>query len=312
MPDQSPNQLPNYPITQLPNSRSAVVVILNASSGLDPRAPADIGALFLAAGCHAEIVTLASGQNPLDAARRASARASIVVAAGGDGTVSGVAAGVFGTPAILGVLPLGTLNHFAKDLGLPLDPEKAVAAIVAGRVGRIDVGQVNDRLFVNNSSIGLYPNIIDARDALRREGHSKWPAMARATVRVLRHYRGVLVKIEWDGRTQVWRTPFVFVGNNEYTLEGRHPGVRTRLDGGRLFAYVTPRVHTRELPMLVAKALLGRARQSGAFEIVPATELVIATPKARYVRIACDGEPTTMKTPLRYRVHPGGLKVILP
>src|SRR6202043_1680424 len=134
---------------------------------------ADIAELFRAAGSQALVIELRRGQDPAEAARAASARTSIVVAAGGDGTVSGVAAGLVGTPATLGVLPVGTLNHFAKDLGIPLSLEKAVATIAAPRVGAIDVGRVNERVFLNNSSIGIYPNIIEAREELRRLGHRK-------------------------------------------------------------------------------------------------------------------------------------------
>jgi diacylglycerol kinase family enzyme len=289
-----------------------LTVLLNPAAAGAGRLKEDIGALFRAAGSDALIVELRQGQDPAEAARTATARASIVVAAGGDGTVSRVATGLIGTPAVLGVLPLGTLNHFAKDLRIPLNLEKAVATIAAGRVESVDVGLVNDRVFLNNSSIGVYPSIIEAREELRRMGHRKWAAFALATFRVLRRHRGVLVRIEADGRQSAWRTPFVFVGNNEYEVDGIRLGSRARLDGGRLFAYLTPRVRARELPMLLARAMLGRVRQSGAFEIVSAAELWIDTPKARRVRIALDGEITTMITPLHYRTCPAALKVLLP
>jgi diacylglycerol kinase family enzyme len=289
-----------------------VTILLNPATAGAFTLKEDIVELFRAAGSDALIVELGRGQDPAEAARTASARTSIVVAAGGDGTVSRVANGLIGTPAALGVLPLGTLNHFAKDLGIPLDLEKAVATIAARRVGSIDVGQVNDRVFLNNSSIGIYPSIIEARDELRRRGHRKWAAFALATFRVLRRHRGVLVRIEANGRQSAWRTPFVFVGNNEYEVDGIRLGSRARLDGARLFAYLTPRVRTRELPMLLARALLGRVRESGAFEIVSAAELWIDTPKASRVRVALDGEITTMTTPLHYRTCPAALKVLLP
>jgi diacylglycerol kinase family enzyme len=288
-----------------------VTVLLNPPAVGADELKADIAARFLAARSEALIVELQPGQNFAEVARAASARTLIVVAAGGDGTVSRVAAGLVGTPAMLGVLPLGTLNHFAKDLRIPLDLEKAIATIAAPRVGSIDVGRVNDRVFLNNSSIGIYPSIVDAREELRRLGHRKWPAFALATFRVLRSHRGVVVRIEADGRKSVWRTPFVFVGNNEYELDGIHLGGRARLDGGRLFTYLAPRVRTRELPMLLARGLLG-VRKSGAFEIVSAPELWIDMPHARRVRVALDGEITTMTTPLHYRTWPGALKVLLP
>jgi diacylglycerol kinase family enzyme len=292
-----------------------VSVILNAAAGTAQRPPqfaAELGDLFRASGCDAEIVQLRPGQNPVDAARSASARASIVVAGGGDGTVSGVAAGIFGSQAALGVLPLGTLNHFAKDLHIPLDLREAVAVVAAGHRARVDVGQVNDRVFINNSSIGIYPGIVEEREALRRQGHRKWPAAAVATFRVLRRYRGVTVRIEIDGRQRIWHTPFVFVGNNEYTIDGIRLGSRARLDQGQLFVYVAPRARSRDLPKLLALALLGRASRAGTFEIVSATELTIDTRTPRRIRVAVDGEVTTMQTPLRYRMCPAALQVVVP
>ena len=288
-----------------------VTVLLNPPAVGADELKTDIAKRFLAAGSEALIVELQPGQDFAAVARAAGARTSIVVAAGGDGTVSRVAAGLVGTAAVLGVLPLGTLNHFAKDLGIPLDLEKAVATIAAPLVGRIDVGRVNDRVFLNNSSIGIYPSIIDAREELRRLGHRKWPAFALATFRVLRRHRGVVVRIEADGGQSVWRTPFVFVGNNQYEVDGIRFGGRARLDGGRLFTYLAPRVRTRELPMLLARALLG-VTQFGAFEIVSAPELWIDMPNARHIRVALDGEIATMNTPLHYRTWPGALNVLLP
>jgi diacylglycerol kinase family enzyme len=290
-----------------------VTVLWNPAAGsASPRLEAHVVALFRAAGCDARIVLLQKGRDPAETARAASARAEIVVAAGGDGTVSRVAAGLIGTSAVLGVLPIGTLNHFAKDLHIPLDIDTAVATIVARHVGHVDIGQVNDHLFVNNSSIGIYPSIVDVREELRRRGHRKWPAIALATLRVLRRYRGRRVTIEVDGRRSVWRTPFVFVGNNEYAVEGIRLGARTRVDEGRLYAYVAPRVRTRELPILLAKALLGRVRHSGEFEIVAAAEFWVRTASARRIRVAFDGEVTRLTPPLHYRSCPGALRVVVP
>ena len=171
---------------------SPVTVLLNPAGGNagQPGTEATIAARFHAVGIDARIITLSREQSPTEAARTATAGAAAVIAAGGDGTVSAVAAGLVGSPTLLGVLPLGTLNHFAKDLHIPLELEAAVSVIAAGRVARIDAGQVNDRVFINNSSIGIYPSVVEIREELRRAGHAKWPAMAIATVRVLRHHHG--------------------------------------------------------------------------------------------------------------------------
>jgi YegS/Rv2252/BmrU family lipid kinase len=299
----------------MPPSRPSIAVIVNVRAGAamgQPTIGAELAARFQAAGHEAEIIALRDGDSPSDAARDAATRVSIVVAAGGDGTVSSVAEGIVGSAAALGVLPLGTLNHFARDLRIPAELDAAIAVVAAGRIGQIDVGQVNDRLFVNNSSIGLYPSIVDARDALRSQGHRKWVAMAIAILRIVRRYRGMKVTIEIDGRTRMWRTPFVFVGNNEYTIDGLQLGGRAALDAGTLFVYMAPRLRARGLPLLLIKALLGRARRSGDFEIVATTALWIDRSKSRRRRVACDGEVVKMRTPLHYRVLPKGLRVVLP
>jgi diacylglycerol kinase family enzyme len=292
----------------------SIVVILNPAAGdkTQAKTQSEVNDLFRTFGYEPEVVLLRADQTPEVAARAASARASIVVAGGGDGTVSGVAAGVMGTQAALGILPLGTFNHFAKDLHIPLDLRAAVEVIVAQHLDRVDVGEVNGHVFINNSSIGIYPNIVEEREALRRRGHRKWPAMAIATFRVVRRHRGVTVRIKVDGVERTWRTPFVFVGNNEYAIDGVGLGARTRLDEGTLYAYLTPRTRARYLPVLVVKALLGRASQSGEFEIVPATELTIDMPRTRRIHVAVDGEVSTMIAPLRYRACPRSLPVVIP
>jgi diacylglycerol kinase family enzyme len=294
--------------------RGVIIVLLNASAGIDDgrRTAEAVAARFLAAGLDAEVVVLGRGQDPAHAARSASTRATVVVAAGGDGTVSRVAAGLVGTRSALGVLPMGTFNHFAKDLRIPLDLDGAIATIAARHVVRIDVGRVNDRVFINNCSIGIYPSIVDARQELQRQGHGKWLAFAIATWRVLRRYRGLRVRISAAGRQFQWPTPFVFVGNNAYEVDGLNLGSRAALDCGRLVAYLAPRVRTRQLPMLLLRALLSRATHAGDFEIVSAAELSVGTRRARRVLVAIDGETTTLTTPLHFQIGAGALHVLRP
>ncbi len=152
--------------------------------------------------------------------RRAASRGDTLVAAGGDGTVNAVAAVAVETGATLGVLPAGTLNHFAKDLRIPLDPAEAVDTIVAGHVQMVDVGEVNGRIFVNNSSIGIYPRMVWERDGEQRRGRRKAVAFGIAMLRTWRNYRTFAGRLLIDGTPHVVRTPFVFIGNNEYVAEG--------------------------------------------------------------------------------------------
>jgi diacylglycerol kinase family enzyme len=223
-----------------------------------------------------------------------------------------VASALAGSDIPLGVLPLGTLNHFAKDAGIPLDTEKAVQIIAARRTIKIDVGEVNDRTFLNNSSIGIYPDIVMERDALIRQGHHKWIATGIASSRILKNYRGLVVKVTADHAEHTSRTPFLMVGNNEYHAEGIRLGARERLNGGQLSAYLAPRLHARELPRLFGLALTGRATGTHSLESFAARELRAETPERRSLRVALDGEVVMMATPLHYRVRPLALRLIVP
>ena len=290
----------------------AAVLLNSASGGSQSVSEASITSRFGAVGISAQVIVLHQGQSPAEALRAAREGTTVFVAGGGDGTVSAVAAALAGTDNVLGVLPVGTLNHFAKDLGIPRKLDDAVAVIARGRIARIDVGRVNDRVFVNNASLGMYPGIVEAREALRREGHPKWAAMARAVGMMLRRDRGILVRITTERGSVVRQTPFVFVGNNEYVFEGAQLGTRASLDSGRLFAYLTPRVRASELPMVLVRALLRRPETSQDLEIVSAPEISVDMPSGGHVSIALDGETTTMTTPLIFRSWPGALRVLVP
>jgi diacylglycerol kinase family enzyme len=291
-----------------------IVVLLNPNAGEDnvPDVAAHLMGLFETAGLAVRIVPLESADKAADAVRAAIADgAEAVVAAGGDGTVSSVASALVGSDTPLGVLPMGTLNHFAKDLHLPLDLKQAVQVIADRHTISVDVGEVEERFFVNNSSIGLYPDVVIARDELQRQGHGKWMAFAVATARILRKYRGITVRITRAGATETVRTPFLFIGNNEYVVEGIRLGARSRVDGGRLYAYLAPRLHARDLPKLLALALIGRAK-AHTLEVFDADELIVSPARSRRLKVALDGEVTELTTPLNYRTRPRALRVFVP
>ena len=292
-----------------------IAVLLNPTAGGSKTSdlPRNLDALFAATGVAAKVVVLESPASTPGAVRRAlDAGATVVVAGGGDGTVSTVAGALLDTGVPLGVLPLGTLNHFAKDLGLPVDLEQAVSVIGNGRRVRVDVGEVNGRAFINNSSIGIYPDIVVEREALRARGYRKWMAFAIGTGRVLHRFPGVVVRVSTGGTAETFRTPFLFVANNEYQVEGISLGRRTSLDDGSLYAYVAPRQHARDLPKLAVSAILGRATRTPSLRAFAASELEVDTPGRRRLRVALDGEVIYMATPLQYRICHGALQVMAP
>jgi diacylglycerol kinase family enzyme len=297
------------------DTNHVIVIVLNRLSGPAGRVRLreQIADFCRDAGIDAQIRELADADRVEVAAREAlEAHPEALVAAGGDGSVSAVASVLAGTPTPLGVLPLGTLNHFAKDAGIPLELQKAVQVIAARHTRRVDVGRVNERVFLNNASIGVYASFIELRDRLRDQGRSKWTAWALATADVLRREGEVVIRLHTDRTKLIAPTPFVFVGNNEYLVEGVKLGGRTSLDTGQLYAYFAPPLRTRDLPALFARSLFGVAHRQRALQSVAGPELWVDTPFTASINVACDGELLTLATPLHYRSWPHALAVLVP
>jgi diacylglycerol kinase family enzyme len=230
--------------------------------------------------------------------------------AGGDGTISAVAGVVAGTGIPLGILPLGTLNHFAKDLGLPLEVDAAVGIIASGRSRTVDVAELNGRVFVNNSSVGIYPFMVERRNAhQQRHGIGKVLATLPALLDTLRGASWHRLYISAAGKRQRIRTPCVFVGNNSYEVDLKALGTRTRLDGGELDVHVVrqqSRLGVLLLPIKIALGIVDPRRDVQTFR---SAELEIVSRHRGSLRVSLDGEVVRMETPLRYRSRPDALRV---
>ncbi|QGZ43296.1 diacylglycerol kinase family enzyme [Pseudoduganella flava] len=292
---------------------AVVVINAGAGTGYDAAWAAALRDKFAQAGLAAEVTLAHTGEEAVQAARDAVGRGiGIVVAGGGDGTQNAIAAVLVDTSTALGVLPLGTLNHFAKDLNIPLTLEDAVATIAHGRRQAVDVGEVNGRIFLNNSSLGLYPDIVRERVRQQRlRGRGKWPAFFWASLSALRRYPFLSLRLHVHGDEHARRTPFVFIGNNAYTMQGLNIGVRERLDGGCLSLYVAQRPTRLGLVRLACHALLGRLERVPDFDVLVAEDLTIHS-RRKLLRVATDGEVTLLAPPLTYRSRPGALTVIVP
>ncbi|MFN2493070.1 MAG: diacylglycerol kinase family protein [Pyrinomonadaceae bacterium] len=292
-----------------------IEVLINAVSGdgnkeqVHPR----LAEAFRAKGVDARISMCHSASELITLAQQAArSDAETIVAGGGDGTINSVASAIIGFNKTLGVLPFGTMNHFAKDLHIPLDLEGAVQTIVSGNITKVDIGEVNGRIFLNNSSLGLYPSIVREREKQQqRLGVGKWPAYVLAAISVLRRYPFLDIRLSVDGDQMQSRTPFVFIGNNEYEMETLNIGRRSCLDAGELSLYMTHRTGRLGLIRLALRALLGGLRQEKDFLAMCTEEIWIGT-KHRRVRVALDGEVTIMEPPLHYRVRPRELRVVAP
>ena len=297
----------------MPPATSAEVII-NASSGVG--ASDDLrqrlADSFRAGGLDVNISLAHSGAEVVELAGRAAHSSSdVVVAGGGDGTINAVAGAILDHEKTFGVLPLGTLNHFASDLNIPLDLEAAVQTIVAGHTIEVDVGEVNGHLFVNNSGLGLYPKIVRKREKQQKLGYGKWAAFAWAALAVLRRYPFLDVRLHVEGEEFHRRTPFVFVGNNEYLIESLSIGRRERLNSGQLSLYITNRAGRLGMLRIALSALVGRLREERDFLALSTQEVWIAT-RHKSVLVALDGEVEVLATPLHYRVRPRALRVIVP
>ena len=294
-----------------------VAVVLNGKSGtaLDEAGLERMKAAFVGAGCEASVARAASGADLralVDEAARS--RPDAIAIGGGDGTLS-TAAGVLVEHDIpMAVLPLGTLNHFARDLGIPADLEDAVRNVATGRRERIDVGEVNGRVFINNSSLGLYPSIVRRRERIREDipiARGKGPALLWATLTAMRRAPFLEAALCFDGRTRHVRTPFVFVGNNEYTTQGLRAGTRERLQDGCLSVHSTTRQDRLGLVVLALRALFGRLGEARDFQSASVHTLEVRSRHKRLL-VAADGEVQAMETPLAYRIRPRALTVIVP
>ena len=242
-----------------------------------------------------------------------SAGAPRVLVAGGDGTISSAASVLAGTSTALAVLPGGTLNHFARDHGVPTDLDEALEAAEHGRVSRVDVGYVNDQLFLNTSSVGAYVQFVETRDRL--EGHlGYWLASVVAGIRILRGLCPTRVTLEVEGEERVYHARLVLVAVGERILLPPRLGRPAGEPGGALHV-VVPRGRRQERRMARAFARTDRGLSVDARPLGLDTALVdrlrLDLPMPT-VKVATDGEIRRQRTPLEYRLERGALNLVVP
>ncbi len=236
-----------------------------------------------------------------------------IAVAGGDGSIAAVATALVGTRTELAVIPAGTLNHFARDLGIPLAPDEAAELARAGSAQPVDVARVNDRIFLNTSSVGAYVVFVRTRERLeRRVGYRL--ASLLAAVSMLGRVRTFRVELEVEGAQRTYAAPLVFVGVGEREL--RIPMLGGRLPEGRRGLHLLiPRASTGiGLARLALGAIvrgvrpLRSAKQLDSFMV----ETCRVTMPRPHGNVATDGEITPMVAPLTYRIERGALSVVVP
>ncbi len=293
---------------------SNLTFILNGAAGADDKLKAKeiIEKICAERGVPAKVMIAKTGAQIVEFAKQAVLdKPGAVIAGGGDGTVNAVAAAVLGTDVLFGVLPMGTLNHLSKDLKIPLKLEDAVSNIFDGRSEKIDVGEVNDRIFLNNSSLGLYAQIVEQRERQQRRGTWKWVAFIRAAQSVLKRHTTMVLRLKIDGESQLRRSSLVFVGNNQYEVSGLRLGTRAALNSGKLSLYVAQTSSRVELFKVAIATFFKQADRTGKLEMMDARAIEVSISR-RQARVATDGEVNLMTPPLKFSIRPQALSIIVP
>ena len=277
------------------------LILVNQSSGKDDRAIEDLATLF--SGHRVEAF---SPETVAERIRAALADGTpFVGVAGGDGTIRSVAQEIMGTGTALLPIPCGTRNHFARALGVE-DFDLAVAAAASGTTESVDVGEVNDRCFVNNATVGLYPEIV-----AEREEHEAFLPKALANILATwrQLWRGRKITVTVEGTpVRAW---MVFVGNGRY---GDHVGSlvsRESLKENVLDVRVVRADRRAARVRVLGALLLGGLGRSPLILRLQSTEVTVEL-RARTARVALDGEVETIATPLCFRSRPLALAVLMP
>jgi diacylglycerol kinase family enzyme len=288
-----------------------IPVLINRSGGtaakLGDKLESEVQGAFAEAGVAIELHLLDGDK--MEAAVKAASSHPLVVVGGGDGTLGGAAGVLAEAGAALGILPLGTRNHLARELGIPLGLADAAKLIAAGPRRRIDLARLNGRAFVNNASIGFYPELVRQRDAMALP---KKLATLPATFATLRRMQDACLRLEMPDGAQDVTTPMLFIGNNRYALERGRLGQREALDAGTLSIYAVAPRPPAALIGFALRTIVGRADPMRDFAAIGDAASLEVTGDEAKIHVALDGEVGRFATPLRFTIEPCALTVIAP
>jgi len=289
-------------------------VILNAASGaaLSLKLTGEgIAQYFEGAGLEA-VVDASDGALDTRVQAALLGQADVIVCAGGDGTATAIARRLVGTGKTLAVLPFGTANLLARDLGIPLSVEAAVASLRAMRVVEIDAGEVNGRLFLHKVVVGVVPEIAAAREKVRGGNLIALARFGGYLVRRLRNARKTAVAItSRDTEDRVERIHAIAVANNAYDQGWGKVFSRSSLNAGRLTLYVLKRLSLISAVRLGLEMMAGRWQEDEAVSIETVRSVTLRA-KRNKIAAMIDGEVEILDTPLRFRIRPGALRVLAP
>lgn len=301
--------------------RGPIFIVFNVGSGHRDanEEKTAIGGILREGGREFEFLE-SSGAEPLDklaerAVALAKARQGVVAAAGGDGTINAVANAVLGSGCPFGVLPQGTFNYFGRDNAISQDSSKAAQVLLRGRISPVQAGRVNGRLFLVNASVGLYPQILEDREAWKSQlGRSRFVAFISGIASLLKARRQLRLQIESGGQSMSLRTPTLFVGNNrlQLTQVGIDVQHSQAVAQGQLTAVAVRPIGTLALFGLLARGMLGRLGEAEHIQSFSFRRLTVVPKGMRRIKVATDGEIVWMQTPLVFEVAPQPLLLLVP
>lgn len=296
-------------------ARRGICVLVNERSGRDrpDGTMGEVRAAFSKLGVEVEVRKLSPDETVEEQTRRAIEDGfGTIVAAGGDGTINGVAGGALGSGCRMGVLPAGTFNYFVRSLGLPETFDEAAAVVVDGDARAAQVGLIDDRVFLNNASLGSYAAVLEEREeTYRRWGRSRLAAYW-STVRALIMWRGSLrVRIEVDGETQHYRTPLIFIVNNAYQLDEIGLGGRECVEKGEMVVFVAADTGRWGMLRHAFALMTGFGIPRHTFTRFCCREMRIRTNRRRQI-IARDGERARVEGEMHVRVVHDDLHILSP
>ena len=287
-------------------------VINGASGHSDPDATRRVIEHTLRANGRAGELLYAAPGKLANVARKgaalARARGTAVVAVGGDGTINAVAQAAYAENCPMGVVPQGTFNYFARTHGIPSDAAAAVQALLNSAPLPVQVGLINDQVFLVNASVGLYPELLQDREAYKaRFGRSRLVAFAAALATLLARHRQLHLRIERSSGVRVVKTPTLFVGNNRLQLEQVGLPEAQALDEGCIAAVMLRPIGSLAMLRLLFHGAFGSLGEADTVESFKFHRMLVTPRPARHerkVKVAFDGELSHMRAPLDFRVAP--------
>ncbi|NVO24599.1 diacylglycerol/lipid kinase family protein [Donghicola mangrovi] len=294
-----------------------VCVVLNPRSGkkdTKPETPDLCGMIQQSLGGNCEIKQVSRDASPTQLANQAIKEGySTVIAAGGDGTIAGVATALMETDVVMGVLPMGTFNYFSRGLGLPETIPEAVSALGQSSVQTMHIGDINGRIFLNNASLGIYPTILRERESLYKKwGRNRITAYWSVLLGLAGLKRPYHLKITVDGETFEKKTALAFVANSAYQLEAFSLEGAEAVRDGELALYLTNATRWGELARHSMNLIRGGAIHGREFQLVTGQTITIEAARKNTMLIARDGEKERMTAPFKFTLRRNALNVLVP